>query len=102
MWFQVGVTLSATKNPATNYVDLIKEVVLECMDEVAAGSDVIPQRFTEKLCKTVVGIDYFDIRLYSTKDAAESPESYQKRSVSITARERAFTSESRIGVVIDA
>lgn len=102
VWFQVGVTLSATKNPATNYVDLIKDVVLECMDEIEAGSDVIPQRFTEKLCNTVVGIDYFDIRLYSTKDAAENPESYQKRSVSITARERAFTSESRIGVVIDA
>lgn len=102
IWFQVGVTLNTNTNPPTNYSDLIKEVLLECMEEVEAGSDVVPQRFTEKLYKTVSGIDYFDIRLYSTKDAAESPKDYQERSVSITARERAVTSESRIGVIIDA
>lgn len=101
VWFQVGVTLSATTNPPTNYAELIKETILECMEEVEAGSDVVPQKFTNALYKTVSGIDYFDIRLYATKDPSESVRDYPERSVSITARERAVTSESRIGVVID-
>lgn len=101
VWFQVGVTLSANTNPPTNYADLIKQTILECMEDVQAGCDVVPQKFTTALYKNVSGIDYFDIRLHATKDPAESVRDYPERSVSITARERAVTSESRIGVVID-
>lgn len=101
VWFQVGVTLSANTNPPTNYADLIKQTILECMKDVQAGCDVVPQKFTTALYKNVSGIDYFDIRLHATKDPAESVRDYPERSVSITARERAVTSESRIGVVID-
>lgn len=101
VWFQVGVTLSSSINTPTNYADLIKETILECMEEVEAGSDVVPQRFTTELYRKVAGIDYFDIRLFSSEDSSASPSSYTERSVSITARQRAITSESRIGVVID-
>lgn len=101
VWFQVGVTLSSSINTPTNYADLIKETVLECMEDVEAGSDVVPQRFTTELYRKVAGIDYFDIRLFSSEDSSASPSSYTERSVSITARQRAITSESRIGVVID-
>lgn len=101
VWFQVGVTLSANTNPPTNYADLIKQTILECMEDVQAGCDVVPQKFTTALYKNVSGIDYFDIRLHATKAPAESVRDYPERSVSITARERAVTSESRIGVVID-
>lgn len=101
VWFQVGVTLSGSTNPPTNYADLIKETILECMEGVEAGSDVIPQRFTTALYNKVSGIDYFDIRLFSSTESGSSPSAYTERSVSITARQRAITSESRIGVVID-
>lgn len=101
VWFQVGVTLNANTNPPTNYADLIKQTILECMEDVQAGCDVVPQKFTTALYKNVSGIDYFDIRLHATKDPAESVRDYPERSVSITARERAVTTESRIGVVID-
>lgn len=101
VWFQVGVTLNASTNPPTNYADLIKQTILECMEDVQAGCDVVPQKFTTALYKNVSGIDYFDIRLHATKDPAESVRDYPERSVSITARERAVTTESWIGVVID-
>lgn len=101
VWFQVGVTLNANTNPPTNYADLIKQTILECMEDVQAGCDVVPQKFTTALYKNVSGIDYFDIRLHATKDPAESVRDYPERSVSITARERVVTTESRIGVVID-
>lgn len=101
VWFQVGVTLSGSTNPPTNYADLIKETILECMEGVEAGSDVISQRFTTALYNKVSGIEYFDIRLFSSTESGSSPSAYTERSVSITARQRAITSESRIGVVID-
>lgn len=101
VWFQVCVTLNASTNPPTNYADLIKRTILECMEDAQAGCDVVPQKFTTALYKNVSGIDYFDIRLHATKDPAESVRDYPERSVSITARERAVTTESRIGVVID-
>ena len=45
VWFRVGVTLSKSTNQPTNYVELIKEQILEKMNALEAGRDVIPQTF---------------------------------------------------------
>lgn len=97
VWFKVGVTLSRNVNPPTNYVDLIKEQIMEKMGALGAGEDVIPQKFNI----AVSGIDYVDVWLFSTTDAGTSPTSYNLRSVPISQRERAVTDESRIEVVLD-
>lgn len=97
VWFQIGVTLSKTAHPPTNYVELIKQQILESMDGLEAGADVIPQTFLPK----VSGIDYMDVRLFSTASDTETPAGYTERSVSISERERAVTDENRIEVVID-
>lgn len=97
VWFKVGVTLSRNVNPPTNYVDLIKEQIMEKMGALGAGEDVIPQKFNI----AVSGIDYVDVWLFSTTDAGTSPTSYNLRSVPISPRERAVTDESRIEVVFD-
>lgn len=102
VYFKVGVTFNSKTNPPSNYAELIKETILSCMEEVEAGSDVVPQKFTDELYKKVSGIDYFDILLHSTQDPSESVIEYGERSVNISARERAVTSESMIGVVINA
>lgn len=102
VYFKVGVTFNSKTNPPSNYAELIKETILSCMEEVEAGSDVVPQKFTDELYKKVSGIDYFDILLHSTQDPSESVIEYGERSVNISERERAVTSESMIGVVINA
>lgn len=102
VWFQIAVTFGRNTNPPTNYAELIKDTVLSCMEDVGAGEDVIAQKFTKELYEKVSGIDYFDIRLYSTSNANESPSKYTQRSIDISPRERAVTSDSRIGVIIDA
>lgn len=98
VWFQVGVTLSRATNPPINYVELIKQQILEAMETMEAGESVIPQNFLPR----VSGIDYMDVRLFATTDESERPASYDLRSVSVTMRERAVTDENRIEVVIDA
>lgn len=102
IWFQIAVTFSRNTNPPTNYSELIKDTVLNCMEDIGAGEDVVAQKFTKELYEKVSGIDYFDIRLYSTSNVNESPSRYTQRSADVSPRERAVTSESRIGVIIDA
>lgn len=97
VWFKVGVTLSRSTNPPINYVELIKEQILEKMDALGSGESVIPQHFN----LSVSGIDYIDVWMFATADDGEMPSEYTQRSVSITARERAVTDENRIEVVID-
>lgn len=97
VWFNVGVTLSKTTNPPTNYVELIKEQILECVDELEAGDSVIPQKFH----LSVSGVDYIDVWMYATEDNGEMPGEYTLRVVPITARERAVTDENRIKVTLD-
>lgn len=101
VWFQIGVTFNGVTNPPSNYSDRIKEIVLECMQDVGAGEDVLPQRFTERLGDEIAGIDYYDIRIFASSDKQETPTEFTERSVKIKPRERAATSESRIGVRID-
>ncbi len=101
IWFQIGVTLSSTTVPPINYSDLIKEVVVECMQGVGAGENVLPQKFIERLTNEIPGIDYYDIRLFASTNQQESPTEFTERSVMVKPRERAVTSESRIGVTID-
>lgn len=101
VWFQIGVTFNGATNPPSNYSERIKEIVLECMQNVGAGENVLPQRFTERLVKEIPGIDYYDIRIFSSADKQETPSEFTERSVKIKPRERAVTFESRIGVKID-
>lgn len=96
VWFRVGVTLSKHTNPATNYVELIKQQILEKMDALGAGDDVVPQTFRIE----VPGIDYVDIKLCAT-ESGTMPTEFPDRSISVTERERAVTDENRIEVVID-
>lgn len=100
-WFHLGITLSKTESIPTNYVDLLREVVLNNMDALDAGADVVPQQFMSELYKACSGISYIDIKLYTTADAGTEPTDYPVRSAVITARQRAYTSEDMIEVDID-
>lgn len=97
VWFRVGVVLSKTQNPPVNYVDLIKEQIIEGVSALSSGDDVIPQNFLPK----VYGIDYMDITLAATTEQGDKPPTRDKRSATISERERATTDETRIEVVLD-
>ncbi|MCB5924241.1 hypothetical protein NE584_00740 [Clostridium sp. DFI.5.61] len=100
-WFHLGITLSKTEAIPPNYVDLLREVVLENMTALEAGADVVPQQFMSELYKACSGISYIDIKLFTTADAGAEPTDYPVRSAVITARQRAYTSEDMIEVDID-
>lgn len=96
VWFHVAVTMSKTIALPENYADLIKEIILREVNGLAAGMDVVPQRYTF----SVAGVDYMDIQLAVT-ETEERPENYDRRSVTVTPREKATVKEEWIEVVID-
>lgn len=100
-WFRLGITLSTTEAIPPNYVDILRKVVLENMDALSAGKDIVPQQYMSQLYKACSGISYIDIKLFVTQDQAEKPDDYPLRSAVITARQRAYTSEEMIEVEID-
>ena len=100
-WFHVGITLSKTDPLPPNYVELLRNVIIENMENLDAGSDVVPQQFMSNLYKACSGISYIDIRIFATADSNVEPESYPDRRKEITARQRAYTTEDMIEVDID-
>lgn len=101
-WFRLGITLKKNETLPTNYVSLLRGVVLENMDTHEAGSDVVPQEFMTELYKACPGISYIDIGLFSTEDPAGQPDgNYPDRICEITARQRAYTTKEMIEVEID-
>lgn len=100
-WFHLGITLHKNEAIPPNYVDLLREVVLENMNALNAGEDVVPQEFVSELYKACSGISYIDVKLFATSDSGQEPTEYPDRSVYITARQRDYTSEDMIEVEID-
>lgn len=100
-WFKLGITLRKNEALPPNYVELLRNVVLSNMDALDAGVDVVPQEFMSELYKACSGVSYIDIGLFATSDAAAGPTDYHARSAEITARQRAYTTEDMIEVVID-
>ncbi len=100
-WFHLGLTLSKTEALPTNYVDLLRNVILEQMGALEAGKSVVPQQFMTELYNACAGISYIDIKLFATDKPAGEVSSYPDRSVVITARQRAYTTEDMIEVEID-
>lgn len=100
-WFRLGVTLNPSEALPPNYVDLLRAVVIENMDALDAGKDVVPQQFMSQLYEACSGIGYIDIQIYTSADSNETPSVYPERSKNITARQRAYTKEEMIEVEID-
>lgn len=100
-WFRLGIVLKKNEAIPPNYVELLRNVVLQNMDAIAAGSDVIPQEFMSQFHAACSGISYIDVGLFITEDPAQEPTDYPLRSADISARQRAHTDEDMIEVVIN-
>lgn len=100
-WFHLGITLSKSDSLPQNYVDLLRKVIIDNMREIESGSDVIPQQFMSSLYEACSGISYIDIKVFSSTSDSDHPTEYPDRTVSVMARQRAYTSEEMIEVEID-
>ena len=101
-WFKATLTISKASLVPTNYAELVETAIVDAMEALGAGEDVIPQQFLKDIYAQVPGISYIDISVYQTTSASEGqPSSYPDKSVEVSQRERAVTSSTRIEVALD-
>lgn len=99
LWIHCEITVAQNSTLPTNYADLIRDVIVEAVEGLACGDDVIPQNlFLPGIYSSVYGIDYVEITMGT---GASKPDEYTERNIYATVRERAVTDESMIEVVID-
>lgn len=102
-WYKLTVTQDEEKMLPKNSIEILKSAILKEMNSLKVGGDVVPQHFVSSLYNVCSGISYVDILLFTTEDETKTPEEsdYRKRSVSITDRQRAVTTDGMIEVVFD-
>ncbi len=100
-WYKLTVTRDKTKMLPTNCEELLSNVILKEMNALEVGGSVVPQHFVSSLYEVCSGISYVDILLFATDDKGETPEDtdYTERSITITERQRAVTTDGMIEVV---
>ena len=98
VYFQLLVTpIDSSTFVLTNEIkDTMKDIVLNYMTILTAGQAVIPQQFMTPLYDAVEGISYIDIGI-----GIGSSASYNARSFTPTARQRAVSTASKIVVILD-
>ena len=102
-WYLLTVTQDEEQMLPTNWTEILKNAILREMDSLKVGGDVVPQRFVSSLYKVCSGISYIDILLLTTEEKGEIPEEtdFEERgirSITITDRQRAITTEDMIKV----
>lgn len=100
VWFKLSLTLRANEQLPDNYATLLKDAILEQIDSLNSGDDVVPQEFMSELYEACAGIAYIDISLFGTNLESATPSSYPSRVIEISDRQRAYTTASMIEVVI--
>lgn len=100
-WFRVKVYLNHTETLPTNYVELIKETIIDNMDEVSCGENVIPQKFVKDIYAKVTGLEFIEILAFSSEQSTDIPDEYTQRNVKITPRQRAITEKTKIEVTLN-
>lgn len=100
-WYKLIVTRDKTKMLPTNCKELLSSAIFKEMDSLEVGGSVVPQHFVSSLYKVCSGISYVDIFLFATDDKEKTPEDadYTERSITITERQRAVTTDRMIEVV---
>lgn len=99
-WFKVELTLAPnTTTLPEGYADVVREQVMEALEGLECGEDVIVQNsIIPKIYKNLDGIDFVSVTI-ATGD--ETPESYPLNNLYVSDRERAVTRVDTITVTIN-
>ena len=101
VWMNIVISLKRNETLPTNYVDLIKETILESIKTLDAGKDIVPQEFLSEIYKVCSGISYIDISLAHSSNSTDAPSEYNERTIEVSARQRVFVDKSMIEVALE-
>lgn len=100
VWMKVTLDAEQSYLP-TNYANLAVDSIVKDALKLQAGDNMLSQTFNDGIYSTVGGVTYIDIKCAATtsKDHIPADNEYTKVNVSITSRQKAVISDTRIEVV---
>jgi len=102
VWFKIAITMNPLEPLPPNYVEAIKVIIVNEMENVIPGKVIVPQRLIEgKIYATVPGIANITTLTFYSEDPNKQPVTFESGIIPITPRQRAVTDDTRIEVVLD-
>lgn len=101
VWLKVSVTKNPEEAMPPNYEALIKSTIMDYVEGITAGENIVIQKVIAPINNTVSGLAYISIKAFTSKDEGAEPSDYTLTYISVQAREKAYFSEERIEVEVD-
>lgn len=103
VWLKVTVVKNPDEAMPPNYEALIKDTIMDYVEDITAGENIVIQKVISPINTAVSGIAYLSILGYTSTSSASQPSSsdYTLTYISVSSRQKAFFDEDRIEVVID-
>lgn len=102
VWLKVTLSQNPDEAMPTNYEELVKTAILEYVDDITAGENVVIQKAITNINAAVSGIAYCSIKAaYFTDSTIPSDSDYTHNYITVDAREKAYFDEDRIMVVTE-
>lgn len=103
VWLKVSVVKNPEEAMPPNYEALIKSAVMDYVEDITAGENIVIQKVISPINTAVSGLAYISIMAYTSTDAGAKPSDtdYTLTYISVAARQKAYFEEDRIKVVVD-
>lgn len=102
VWLKVTLSPNPDEAMPTNYEELVKAAIMEYVENITAGENIVIQKAITKINAAVSGIAYCSIKAaYYTDDTEPSDSDYTHNYITVDAREKAYFDEERITVELE-
>lgn len=103
VWLKVSIVKNPEEAMPPNYVDLIKDAIMEYTENIKAGENIVIQKVITPIDTLVSGIAYISIKAYVSQDLTDTTTAteYTLTYITVQPRQKAYFAEDRIEVVVD-
>lgn len=103
VWLKVQIVKNPDEAMPPNYEALIKSTIMEYVEDITAGENIVIQKVISPINTAVSGLAYISILAYTSKSEEDTPSSsdYTLTYITVATREKAYFDEDRIEVIID-
>ena len=99
VWFQISISAVEGSSIVSNYSEIIKQSVLDNLS-CGIGKKIIAQKLIAPIYDSISGIDYVEVKCYSSESLISSFPACNLDSVIVSARQMPEISDERIKVIL--
>lgn len=103
VWLKVSVIKNPEEAMPPNYEALIKSAIMDYVEDITAGENIVIQKVISPINTAVSGLAYISIMAYTSANSGAKPTDadYTLTYISVSSRQKSYFDEERIKVVVD-